>query len=176
MMRSHFLSTCLIHKSKEGSVATFFKTAYSAICTKYNSLTFFNWFHVDLTSLHWIHISRIFVLSWWRLWPLDMWMNASSYLISIPSFLWIIISLKRANLIPSWSTCANKLLEMLFAEISAMCTSAYSTLYILVSRIGLSDAMPIGRTSFYFILFFTVENYGPSYCISKDILFRLFCE
>ena len=80
-MRSLFFRTYLIHHAKAGCSDILFCTVYSVSCTGYASFMSLTWFHVELPYFHWIHTYQPLVVSRLLLFPLEMWMNASSDLI-----------------------------------------------------------------------------------------------
>ena len=87
MILSLLLSTLFIHHAHAGSSAIWFSTEYSDTCTRKDSLTYLNWFQVELLSFHCMQTYHPLVVSLLLLFSLDIWIKESSSLICVPSVL-----------------------------------------------------------------------------------------
>ena len=155
---SLLLITFFIHHENSGSSEIWLSTAYSASCTGKDYLTSLTWFQVELPSFHCMETSHPLVVSLLLLFPLDIWITESPTLICVPSVRESMMALNNKKRCPSWSTWENKLLVIALAVITVLYPSAYSTPYILMSRIGLSAAIPIGLPSLSFNLLLNLAN------------------
>ena len=167
MILSLFLSNLFIQHENSGSSAIWLITAYSASFTTKDSLTSLTWFQVELPYFHWIQTSYPLVVSLLILFPLDIWIKASPSLICVSLVRESMMASNNTKYCLSWSTWENKLLSILLAVIYVFYPSSYSTLYILVSRVGLPATILIVLPYLSFNFFFTLANSGPSPCLSR---------
>ena len=150
MILSLFLSTFFIHHANYGLSAVWLSIVYSASCTGKESLTFLTWFQFEPPYFQYMQTSHPLVVSLLLLFQLDIWIKASPSLICVLPIRESMMAPNNAKHCPSWSIWANKLLDIALAVIAVLYPSEYSTLYILVSRIGLSDVIPIGIPCIFF--------------------------
>ena len=167
MILSLFLITFFIQHTNSCSSTICLSTAYSSSCTRKYSLISLTWFQVELPYFHFMKTSHPLVVYSLLLFPLDIWIKESPSLICVISVRKSMMALNNTKSCPCWSTWENKFLYIALAVISILYPSAYSNSYILVSSIGLSAAITIGLPYLSFHLLLTLENSGPSSCLSN---------
>ena len=128
----------LIHHANYGSSKILFSTAYSAICTGYESLISLSLIHLVLPYFQWMQTSHPLIVFFLFLVPLLGMTNVFFYNVCVPLVLVTMMDSISTNWLPSWSTCANRFSAIKLSIIAATYTSQYSTSYILKSRMGFS--------------------------------------
>ena len=111
-------------------------------------------------SFHRMSSSQPFVVSLRLLVPVLVVMNASCCFTACSLDRCPMISSMSTWRLPLSSICANRFSAILLAASDARSPSRYSTLYILVSKMGFSLAKPIGRPFASFNHFVTLANLG----------------